>query len=428
MGLFDELKIEKWPEIVRVEQEFNRPKLYNVVECLNEQLKKLNARKLFKPGQSIAVAVGSRAIDSLLIIIKMVIQQLKAWGVNPYVISAMGSHGGACPEGQKDLLDSLGITHHNLGVPVIYDVEDQIIGQTAGEITVHFSRRALESDGIVLINRVKRHTNFRGHIESGLMKMLVVGLGKHKGAMTIHSLGFDDFSKNMVNIGRIILERTKLKFSVGIVENAYDEVAYIEVIEGLNIIEREPELLKIANNNVPRIPFKNIEVLIVCEMGKDISGDGIDPNITGRYSSSLTPDYSQTPKISRIVVLDLTRKSHGSAVGIGYADVITDRLEKKIDRIITYTNAITAHAPGAAKIPVVMPNDKLAIVVALKTCGNLDLYNTRICIIKNTLLLGKMFITKAMEKEYSLGFALGKTGKYEEIKFDSLGNLLVQWE
>jgi hypothetical protein len=381
---------------------------------------------LFAKGERVAVAVGSRCIANIALIVKATVDKLRSLGTEPYIITAMGSHGGATTEGQRELLDSLGITPEMMGVPVVYDTEWVNIGQISGGMPVYFSQRAMQDDAVVLINRVKRHTNFRGSVESGLVKMAVVGLGKHKGAMMIHSGGFEHFAENLIALYDVILNKAPIRLGIAIVENAYDETAFIEAIPAVRILDEEKRLLNLANHHVPRIPFNNIDVLAVREMGKDISGDGMDPNITGRFSSSIVPDYAATPRIARLVALDLTNNSHGSAVGMGYADFITRRLYEKIVPIISYTNAITATAPGAVKIPPVMPDDRRALEAAFRTCPNVTMGTLRLCIIRNTLELDEVYASEPLLADISEGANLEVDNKIYRMHFDQDGNMQVE--
>ena len=425
MGLTEEIKIDQWPKIKRISQKFPKPKIEDVKKSITQGLADIDYTTLFKRGDKIAITAGSRNIDNIVQILRATIDKLLEIGVQPYVIAAMGSHGGATLEGQKDILDSLGITEETMGVRVVYDTEWEQIGTTDNGLPVFFSKEALKADGIVVVNRIKRHTNIRGQYESGLLKMLVVGMGKHKGALTIHSQGFDDFSQNLLKIGEVILQKVNVRAAIGIVENAYDETARIEVMRGSEILKKEKELLVFANKNVARIPFNHIDILVICNIGKDISGDGMDPNIIGRYFSALKPDYAETPRIKRIVALDLTEKSHGSAVGVSNADVITKRLYEKIDTWITYTNAVTATAPEAAKIPVVMPNDRMAIEAAVKTCTKVNIHDLKLCIIKNTLQLDELYASVNMINELCIHAQIEQSTEEMDLPFDQDGNLTV---
>lgn len=422
MSLFDEIRIENWPEFSKLVQEFDDNSI-NMEDELKSQLNRIEKSGLIKNGNKIAVAVGSRGITSISSIVKMVIDKLLYLGADPFIVPAMGSHGGANKIGQLDVLESLGITEKFMGVKIHAGMDAGLVGRTEEGLSVYFSEEALKADGIVLINRIKKHTNFRGEYESGLLKMLVVGLGKHKGALTMHSLGFNNLANNLLNIGEYLLDKMNILFGIGIVENAYERTVKIEAVEGHNILKREPELLQFSNTLQPRIPLKNIDVLVVCEMGKDISGDGMDPNIIGRYSSDLKADYSCTPHIKSIAVLDLTSKSHGSAIGVGYADVTTKRLFDKFNHLATYANGVTAMAPAACKIPIIMPDDRKAIETAIKISGNNNIEDIKICIIPNTLFLEEMYITKPLEDEI-VKDSETSLGGYLSLKFDKNNNLM----
>lgn len=424
MELYDQIRVEQWTGLRRVVQHYPRPQIGDIRKHMKQKL--AESETLFKPGERVAVAVGSRSIQNLATIVKIMVEKLKTLGAHPYVISAMGSHGGATSEGQKEVLDSLGITPSAIGVPVVYDTEWTCIGKTKDDMPVYFSKRALTDDAIVLINRVKRHTNFRGSVESGIVKMAVVGLGKHKGALTIHSGGFEDLSNNLISSYDVVFSKTPIRMAIAIVENAYGETAWIELIPAERILTEEKKLLIVAKQNEPRIPFSHIDVLVVHEMGKDISGDGMDPNITGRFSSSIIPDYKTTPKIVRLSVLDLTEGSHGSAVGVGYADFITKRLMDKVIPMVTYTNAITATAPESVKIPPVMPDDRRAIEAAFRTCPNVNMDNLRLCIIHNTHELNVMYVSEPQLDEISCGADIEIDPNPYHLDFNSAGALHIK--
>jgi len=423
MGLYEEINVANWPEFAMVKQQFPRPRVENVEKEIFKQFQHLNLQKKMGKGAKIAVAVGSRGIKDIEKTVSAVIKYLKRIGAEPFIVPAMGSHGGACEQGQMNILAGFGITPEKMGVYFDPDMSVDKIAATFRGLPVYFSRAALKADGIVLINRIKLHTNFRGKYESGLLKMLAVGLGKHKGALTLHSLGFENMGQNIIDVGSLLLKKINVLFGVAIVENAYDETAKIVIVPGEKILDIEPDILQYAKSLMARIPFKRIDVLVIREMGKNISGDGIDTNVIGRYSSQLIPDYNMVPEINSIAVLDLTEHSYGCAIGIGYADVVARRLVDKIDYEATYTNAITATAPISCKIPIIMKNDRLALETALKLSRIRYVEKAKIVIIKNTLELGEMYASQELIEETKDLPEITIISALQKIKFDEEGNL-----
>jgi hypothetical protein len=422
MDLLDEIKVREFPPIFGVEQVFPDEKIFDIDAELLRQLASLGELPEIRPGARIAVAVGSRDIKHLPRMLQVLLKFLKDRGAAPFIVPAMGSHGGATEDGQMEVLRCYGITEDSMGVPFRPAMAARQLGQTDQGMPVFFAQAALQADAVVMINKIKLHTNFRGPVESGLLKMLVVGLGKHDGALTLHNYGFDEFSRHLVEAAALIQRKVHVALGIAVIENAYLETARIVAVKGGDILRTEPRLLEEAKNLMARIPFRKIDVLVVLEMGKNISGDGMDPNVIGRYSSNLKPD-ARTPEIARIAVLDLTEESHGNAVGIGYADVTTRKLAGKIDPVPTYTNAVTANAPGACKIPIVMDTGRQAVEVAVKTCGNMDIAQLRMVIIKNTLNLRHFYISQALTGEAAGNQALHIDDQAAQLEFDAAGNL-----
>jgi hypothetical protein len=385
------------PNMYKLKQVFDNSKLESIPKAANQEMNKEEIRKRVKPGEKIAVAVGSRGIANLFEIVHSVINELKELGAVPFVFPAMGSHGGATGEGQRKVLSSYGITEESIGVEIKSSMEVIEIGITESGIPVYVDKNAAEADSIVVINRVKPHTDFKANYESGIMKMMGIGLGKHKGATTMHSYGFDQFYRVIPEVGSFVLRNCHIAFVVAILENAYDETRKIEFISADEVETREKELLVEAKGLLPKILAPEIDVLIVNEIGKDISGAGMDPNITGRTGSGL-PGF-EGPSIQKIMVVDLTKKTQGNACGIGLADVTTKRLVNKIDFNYLYANSITSTVLTPAKIPVAMNNDQEALVVALKTCNRITIPKSKIVRIHNTLELGEVMVSEAVYEQ-----------------------------
>lgn len=385
------------PNMYKLKQVFDNTKLESIPKATKLEVNKEEIKKSVRSGDRIAVAVGSRGINNLFEIVHSVVNELKALGAVPFVIPAMGSHGGATGEGQKKVLASYGITEESINAEIKSNMEVIEIGKTESGIPVYVDKHAAEADSIVVINRVKPHTDFKANYESGLMKMMGIGLGKHKGATTMHSYGFDQFFRVIPEVGSFVLKNCKIAFAIAILENAYDQTRKIEAISAKDIEKREKDLLEDAKGLLPKILAPEIDVLIVNEIGKDISGAGMDPNITGRTGSGL-PGF-EGPSIQKIMIIDLTKKTQGNACGIGLGDVTTKRLVNKIDFNYLYANSITSTVLSPAKIPVAMNNDREALVVALKTCNRITIPDSKIVRIHNTLELEEIMVSEAVYKQ-----------------------------
>jgi nickel-dependent lactate racemase len=360
----DLLKNITLPQMVRVHQNFSNHTVSDIEETLRSELRNPVISKRIKKGMRIAVAVGSRGVTDIAKIVAVVVDELKKMGSDPFIVPAMGSHGGATAAGQIELLAGLGVTETSVGCRIISSMETVELGVLENGLPVLIDKNAMKADGIVVINRIKPHTAFSGPIESGLTKMITIGLGKQKGADSCHVFGFGHMAKNIVDMAEIKLRQAPFLFGVGTIENAYDKVAKIIAIPAEEIIETEKQLLVEAKANMPKILFTPIDVLIVDQMGKEFSGAGMDPNITGRAA---TPYVTTNQQTNKLVVLDLTDRSHGNAVAMGLADITTRRLVNKIDFEYTYTNCLTCTVMTGGKIPAFMESDRLAIQAAVKT-------------------------------------------------------------
>jgi hypothetical protein len=408
------------PKMLKIKQYFNDYYICDVENKLKEKLIKSDALEKVKAGSKIAVAVGSRGVRDIDIVTKTVVTELKKKGLDPFIIPAMGSHGGATDEGQKDVLRNLGITEQSMGCPIKSSMEVVKIGEIDNGLSVYIDKLAYNSDGIVIINRVKPHTAFRGKIESGLCKMLTIGLGKQRGAESCHALGFKYMEENILKMTNILLNKLPILFGVATVENAYDKIMEIEIIKKDDIIEADKNLLKIAKENMAKIYFNEIDVLIVDRIGKDISGDGMDPNITGRYP---TPYAYGGPNVSKMVVLDLTEHTYGNANGMGTADFTSKKLADKINFEATYVNGLTSTVVKPTHLPTVLNNDMEAIRAAIKTCNALDISKAKIVRIKDTLHLDEIYISESLISEAVNNKNLKLISNPEEMIFDNNQNL-----
>ncbi len=411
------------PEVCALELSFNRTRLDNI----EEKLERLwdEAGITITPGWRIAITAGSRGIAEYPRIMKKAVSLVKRAGGIPFIVPAMGSHGGATAEGQVELLRHLGITEQSVGAPIISSMEVKEIGRTELGLPVYIDKNALAADGIVLLNRVKTHTSIREEYQSGLLKMMAIGLAKHVGAVATHNLGVPHLGKNMVRVGKLALEKLNIVAGISVIENGYEELADVYVSTKDTILEDEPIILKRATSMVPSIPVPVIDVLIVYEQGKDISGTGMDPAIIGR---PINRGPHEGPKVEVLGLLRLTEKSSGNASGCGMADFITKAFRDMIDEESTIVNSLTGMHPGIAKIPATLENDELVFKACLKAAGMFAQQNPKLVIIKNTKALSKIYVSKAAYESISEVSSVRKISDYRPIVFDAHGALVPFWD
>jgi hypothetical protein len=417
------------PKMIEVRQAFPASPQLDFRRLLAEEFDKEALNSRITPGMRIAVGVGSRGISNLKEIVEAVIRLLIAAGARPFVIPAMGSHGGATAEGQTKVLAEYGITAESLGVPVDADMEVKKIGRASFGRDVVFSAAALRADGIVVINRIKPHTDFRGALGSGIQKMLTIGLGKQIGAANAHrAAAHVGYEAVIREFARVALENVPVLCGIAILEDQHHETSEIRVLRPDVIVSEEEVLLEKARLLMPRLPLDEIDLLIVDQIGKEISGTGMDTNIIGRditgYSTSLHQSNGTTPHIARIFVRDLSRATNGNGIGIGLADFTTDRAVKALDLRSMYVNATTSMGLNVAKIPIHLPNDREAIHEALGSLASSDPETIRVVRIVNTLSLERMLVSACCSE--MLGSRPGVTivGEARAIEFDEAGNLL----
>ncbi|MGQ7848071.1 lactate racemase domain-containing protein [Granulosicoccus sp. 3-233] len=411
-----------FPPLTPVEQHFERQRLKDVGAHIADELQKIPDSLI--SGKSIALTVGSRGISRIEEITKALIDGLRNKGAEPFIVPAMGSHGGATAEGQTRVLAGYGITEERIGAPIRSSMEVVQVARLEDGTPLYCDRIAFEADAIVVANKIKPHADFKGSYESGLVKMLSIGLAKHKGAVALHDHGFSRFHELLPSAARLLLDKLPVVLGLAILENAFDELMELEVIPAEQIMSREMSLLERAKGSLARLLFTDIDLLIVDEIGKNISGEGMDPNVTGRPGSGL-PGF-ESPNIQKIVVLDVTPQSQGNAVGIGMADFTTRHCVEKIDLGAMYTNAITATIPGPAKLPIIMNSDREAIAVALKTCNRTTVDNARIVRIRNTLEISHIRVSPALLPDVDSHPQLSVSGESEPLRFTCDGQLLKQ--
>ena len=350
-------------------------------------------------------------------------REVKKIGAKPFIVPAMGSHGGAEAEGQRKILESYGITERIVGAPIVSSMDTVEIGRLKGNIPIYFDRNAFNAQAIIPINRIKPHTDFGGELGSGLIKLIVIGLGKHKGALIIHRHGIYGLRNLIPQAARMITKKTPIVFGIGIVEDAYKHIAIIRAIEPKNILEKEKKLLIKAKELMPKLPVDIIDLLIVDEMGKEISGSGMDTNVIGRMKIQGEKE-PEKPKIKRVVVLNITESSHGNAVGIGLADFSTKKLIERIDYHSFYINTLTSTFVERGKIPIVLDSDEEAIRAGLATCWLDHFEEARVIRIKNTSELSKMYVSEKILREIIGRRDIEVVSKLKEIEFNEEGNLI----
>ena len=413
----------KLPKMKMIRQRFDIPPAVDVLAEVDREWMGIKDHLDLPQGSSVAMAVGSRGISNLSVVVQAVATLLKEAGYDPFVTPAMGSHGGATAEGQTEVLAARGITEESVGVPVRATMEVEPMGEVDG-IPLFLDRLAHGADGIVLINRIKPHTNFIGPTESGLIKIIAIGLGNQVGAEHYHRLSIVRSQYEIINTaGKELLKKSRVLFGVGLVENQDHETAKITMVLSQDMEAVETELLKMARACLPTLPLKEIDLLIIDEMGKDISGEGIDPNVVGRDVCAYGVERPW-PKITRIFVRDLSEGSEGSAIGVAQADLTTRRLVEKIDFEATAVNCLTSCSPESGKIPLAFPNDREAIAVALKTLRPCGVEELRLVHIKNTMEITSMMVSvgcfDSIDKD-----RVESIGEEDlDLEFDSRGGLV----
>ena len=422
--VFGDLRYDLFPKMVKIRQNFESVREDHLEKRIEDEMMKEEISQTVHKGDSIAVLVGSRGIANIGKIVFETIRQLKRLGANPFIVPAMASHGGATEQGQRELLESYGITEESMGVEIRSTMLPEYVGTTPSGVKIYFDVNALHADGVVPINRIKAHTAFRGKTESGLIKMCTIGAGKQKGAESLHSHGADTFATLLPEAFEIVRKKAKILFGLGIVENAREETAIIEAIPAEKIYDREVELLKKANQYMAKLLIDKFDCLIVGETGKNISGDGMDPNIMGRFA---VPGMQGGPEYQRMAVLDVTEESHGNAVGIGLADVIPKKILEKANFAFMYMNVFTSKMViPIVKIPMVAADDREAIGVMLRTCVRVEAGKEKVIYIKNTLDLGEIWVSDSLAEELKGDERFEILSEPTPMQFDAEGNLIFK--
>lgn len=410
-----------FPRMIKVEQKFSNDHVDDIDTCVHNEIAKLPLPNLI--GKSIAVTAGSRGIPNFMETCRAVGRELRIKGALPFVVPAMGSHGGGTSEGQIEVLASLGMTEETLEMPIKATMDTAVLGHSPEGVEVNCDANAYGADYIVVCGRVKPHTDFRGPIESGLCKMMIVGLGKHRGAVSFHKTGgIFGMSERLQSSARIFLEKTKVLFAVALIDNAYHQTKRIEAVMPKDILTHEQELLKEASAAMPRIAFDDIDTLVVDQYGKEISGAGMDPNITGRFLFAPEKHMEGYPHPKKIAILRITKMSHGNAAGLGIADFVCRKFAQELDLAATYTNSLSSPL-CMAKIPMVMNNDFDTIYAAASACGKTDIKEVKIVRIHNTLELNHIWVSENYMPEIVSSSTIKIVEGPREMGFDPDGNL-----
>ncbi len=434
MRLFEQIQALRFPaplpdRLLEVRQVYDYPRVADVAGAARAALEASGLLTIIQPGQSVAVGVGSRGIANLPAIVRAVVDRLKAHGAQPFIVAAMGSHGGATADGQRALLAELGITEASIGCPLRITMEVREIGRLPDGPALYQDLHSAAADHTLLISRIKPHTDFRGHLESGPSKMAVIGLGKRVGAEAMHAWGTAGFQQFLAPAARIYQANTNLRGAIAILENGYDETAEIVGLTADQIgTEVEAALLRKARALMLGLPFKHIDVLVIRELGKDISGAGMDTNVLGRLRVNRQPEPEDASDIGALVLLDLTEATHGNASGIGLADVVAARALRKVDFAITYTNAITATTFGLKRscIPIVMADDRRALEVAVRCCGAPPNRAPTFVFAHNTLALCQLWMSENLLPQIEAHPNLQIVGE-TRLAFDDDGCMLSPW-
>ncbi len=409
----------KLPKVVKVRQRFARDHISDVERELREKLREFDLGRCIRSDDRVAVTAGSRGIANIVSLTAVVVKELEELGARPFIVPAMGSHGGATAEGQREVLAGYGISERTVGVPILSSMETVELGRTEEGMPVYMDEYAYSADAMMVMNRIKAHTAFRAPIESGLSKMMAVGLGKQRGAELMHAWGL---AESIPSAAEVILEKANIVAGIGLVENAHHETYCIQVVPPERIHQTDRELLKLANEHLPRVPFDSLDVLVIDWMGKDISGGGMDPNVIGMWRRV---GGERKPYYRHVVVLKLTPASHGNATGVGGADFIPRRLFEEIDLEKTYANIITAAAPASGKIPIIMGSDREAIEVALEMAAPRG--EPRLARIRSTLHLDELYVSEGLLEEVRANLSLEIIGEPESLSFDGEERLLDVW-
>ncbi len=414
------------PRFALIRQELPAQAVADVPAEIRRELQRIGLQQRIKPGARIAITAGSRGVHQIGLILKTVVDQVKALGGQPFMIPTMGSHGGATPEGQVEVLQNLGVTEASVGAPILSSLDVVQLGTTAMGLPVYLDQYASGADGIIVVARIKPHTDFRGSIESGLHKMVAIGLGKHKQALAIHDFGIRGLRELVPQVAQVTLKKAPILCGLAILENGHDRTARIEAVLPEDFAAREPQLLDEARSLMARLPAEELDVLVVSQIGKNFSGTGMDTNIIGRVRIHGEPE-PEKPRIQYIVALDMSPETHGNALGIGLADFTTERLMKGIDYRATRQNVATSSFVERGKIPLAFPNDREAICAALRCLWRPDPGAARLMCIPNTLEIAQIAVSESLLPELRRSATVEVLTPLQPLPFDAAGNLAINY-
>lgn len=412
----------QFPPIARVRQVLDQPEIEDVAASVAAAVFGSRIATRVKPNGSVAITVGSRGIAHIDRIARAVVDALKSIGLRPFIVAAMGSHGGGTPDGQRALLAEFGVTEAAMGCPIRAEMDTIAVGTNSFGLPICCDANALRADGIVLLNRIKPHTSFTGRYESGLLKMLTIGLGKREGATQVHKLGLPGLVKMLPEVGAVLLEKAPVALGLAILENAFERTARIVAVEPEDLLETEPRLLDEARDLIGRLPFDQIDVLIVGELGKNYSGTGMDPNVIGRQRVETMPDLPR-PVITRLAVLDVAPEAKGNALGIGLADLTTQRLVRRIDPVPMRVNSLTSNFLTRARVPLALPTDRDVLAACLDTCWRAEWSEARMALLPNTLETTSFWVTRPFAAEVDANPRLRRETDYLPIPLSPEGAL-----
>jgi hypothetical protein len=409
-----------FPKVVKVRQEFPRPRVEDVEARVRKEFEKEEISSRVRSGMRVALTAGSRGIAQIDVVLRVLVRVLKEKGAEPFIVPAMGSHGGATAEGQVEVLESLNVTEEFCEAQILSSMEVVEIGKTERGVPVYMDRHASKADGVVIASRIKAHTDFRGPAESGLLKMASIGLGKHDAALELHGYGVTGIKDYMIEVGEAVLDSGRVLFGLGLVENAYDEPAKIEAITPENVRRREEELLEEYMKLMPELPVREMDILFVDALGKNYSGTGMDTNVIGRFRI-LGVEEPESPNAKYVIVSRLSNESHGNALGMGLADFTTERFFGAIDRETTNANVMTSTFVERAKIPMVLKNDEEALKTAIRCNWGVTPEETRFVRIPNTLNLEHAYLSENLVDEALENGNVEVIGEAVELKFGEDG-------
>ena len=417
-----------FPKMMLVEQRYDAPEVVDIPGAVHNEVSGLGLENTIKSGDSIAITVGSRGVANIALIVKSLVGELKKLGAQPFIIPAMGSHGGGTADGQAAIIKGYGVTEEYVGAPIKSSMDVVQVSQTPEGVPVFCDKNAFEADHVAVVNRVKPHTDFFGPIQSGLHKMMLIGMGKHHGALIYHR-AIQDYSWDHIitSVASEVIKKCKVALGLAIVENQNHGTASLHGVRPEEFYEKEVKLQALSQSLMASIPFEKLDLLIVDQIGKNVSGAGMDTNVIGRKYNDHRADPSETPKITRIYVRDLTEETHGNATGIGVAEFCHQKVVDHMDKSITDINCICGFHPSAASVPVTLPSDMEALKVALNNVGYVEPEQAKVVWIKNTMDIDTIAVSASLADKVAGQAHLKVMREPEDLRFDASGDLVSVW-